>query len=622
MKLKTIAAMIVMIGLLGGSAPAIVPDPEVPAVPDGPYQTNWDSLTKHPVPEWFRDAKFGIYTHWGVYAVPEFGTEWYPRNMYIDGSPEQKHHQEVYGDLSKFGYKDFIPMFKAEKFNADEWADLFVKAGAKFAGPVAEHHDGFSMWASKVNRWNAKDMGPKRDVVGELTRAIRKRNLKVITSFHHAFNIYGYYTAKEGWDTGNPEYADLYGQIKDRKTAHDRWLVKMIEVIDAYQPDQLWFDFCIRNIPDDYKQKMAAYYYNRAAEWGREVIITRKGMDLPLGVGVLDIERGREGALTDYLWQTDDSVAWNSWCYVKNLDVKSAVEMVHELIDIVSKNGILLLNVAPKSDGTIPDDQKELLLEMGRWLDVNGEAIYGTRPWKIFGENPKEGDSGSASDASSVEIRFTRKGNDVYAICLGWPEKKLLINTLRVQKADPSAKITLLGYGEPLPFEINEQKQALVEFPNPAEDKRPSKYAYTLKLTGFELGVGEFYSKMILPADKAVLDGGKIKLENKGDDPNIGYWDNGNDSVHWLLKVPEAGTYSVRGVFAAGAGASRLKLSAEGPSIVFDVPASSNWSAGSLIDVGELTFDKPGIHHVILSAADPSTWKPVNVWELRLAPKD
>jgi alpha-L-fucosidase len=478
----------VVMGLIGGTASAAeIPYPVIPPVPQGPYQTTWDSLTKHPVPDWFKDAKFGIYTHWSAYSVPEFGNEWYPRNMYIEGSAEFKHHQATYGDQSKFGYKDFIPMFKAEKFNAEEWADLFAKAGAKFAGPVAEHHDGFSMWAGKVNRWNAKDMGPKRDVVGELAKALRKRDIKLITSFHHGFNIQGYYTAKEGWDTGDPEYADLYGQFKDKKLAYDRWLAKIIEVIDDYRPDQIWFDFCLGPIPDEYKQKMAAYYYNRAAEWGKEVIITRKGADLPVGVGALDIERGRMDHLADFLWQTDDSVARNSWGYVKNLDVKPPAELVHELIDIVSKNGVLLLNVAPKSDGTISDVQKELLLEMGRWLDVNGEGIYGTRPWKIFGESPNPNAPASAQDVSTQEIRFTCKGEDLYAICLAWPEKKLLINSVRVNGDKPSGKITLLGFDKPLPFNVNEQKQLIVEFPDLAPDKRPCKYAYTLKLTGFEL---------------------------------------------------------------------------------------------------------------------------------------
>ncbi|HJN18987.1 MAG TPA: alpha-L-fucosidase, partial [Armatimonadota bacterium] len=358
------------------------------------YDATWDSLSKHPVPEWFADAKFGIYAHWGAYSVPAFGSEWYARNMYQSKSGVHKHHLANWGDPSEFGYKDFIPMFTAPRFDAEEWADLYERSGAKFAGPVAEHHDGFSMWASDVNRWNVGDMGPRRDVTGELVAALRKRGLKIITSFHHAFNIQGYYAAEEGWDTADPRYGDLYGKFEDPAEAHDRWLAKIVEVIDAYQPDQIWFDFGLAKIPDDYKTRMAQYYYGKEREWGKPVIITRKGDHLPDGVGVLDIERGKMEEKPDFLWQTDDSVSTNSWCHVENLNVKPAEELVHELIDIVSKNGVLLLNVAPHADGSIPDDQQKLLIGIGDWLRVNGEAIYGTRPWAIHGEGPNLFDRG------------------------------------------------------------------------------------------------------------------------------------------------------------------------------------------------------------------------------------
>ncbi|MHC4520083.1 MAG: alpha-L-fucosidase, partial [Planctomycetota bacterium] len=360
----------------------------------GPWKTNWDSLTQHEIPEWFQDAKLGIYAHWGVYSVPAYGSEWYPRNMYRKDSGVYKHHVAKYGDQSKFGYKDFVPDFTAEKFDAEAWAELYARAGARFAGPVAEHHDGFSMWASKVNRWSVGGMGPKRDITGELVRALRRRDIKIITSFHHAFNIQGYYTTAEGWDTADPKYADLYGQFEDQTLAHDRWLVKLKEVIDAYQPDQIWFDFGLQKIPDDYKQRMAAYYYNHEARWGRPVIITRKGTHLPDGVGALDIERGKMSGMGEELWQTDDSVATNSWCHVEGLKLKPAEELVHELIDIVSKNGVLLLNISPKADGTIPGGQREQLLAIGDWLRVNGEAIYATRPWKFHGEGPHLFDRG------------------------------------------------------------------------------------------------------------------------------------------------------------------------------------------------------------------------------------
>ncbi len=464
----------------------------------GQWRPDWNSLSKHEIPEWFRDSKLGIYAHWGVYSVPAFGNEWYPRNMYRQGNPTFKHHVEKYGGPSKFGYKDFIPQFTAGKFDADAWADLYARAGAKFAGPVAEHHDGFSMWASKVNRWNAADMGPKQDITGELARALGERDVKVITSFHHAFNVQGYYTPGEGWDTADPRYADLYGQFEDRTLAYDRWLVKLKEVIDAYRPDQIWFDFGLQKVPDDYKRRMVAYYYNQEAKWGKPVIITRKGTHLPEGVGVLDIERGKMSGMADELWQTDDSVATNSWCYVDELKLKPAEELVHELIDIVSKNGVLLMNVSPKVDGTIPEDQRELLLAIGEWLKVNGEAVYATRPWKFHGEGPHLFDRGRglgkiAQDQIrfvAEDIRYTQSkcGKYLYAIALGLPRGKLTLTAVKVNAAGPDAEISLLGHGK-VDYTLNDEKQPVLDVGDLSAADAPCRFAYSFKLKDFDLDI-------------------------------------------------------------------------------------------------------------------------------------
>jgi len=463
-------------------------------VAQGPYKANWDSLARQETPEWFKDAKFGIYAHLGVYCVPAYGSEWYPRNMYRSKGGVYDHHVKAYGGPIKFGYKGFIPKFKLARFDPAQWAQLYKDAGAKFAGPVAEHHDGFSMWASKVNRWNAADMGPKRDVAGELLSEIRKRGLRTITSFHHGFNIAGYYPALKGADTSDPNYADLYGYLllKDRTLPEKRWLVKIKEVIDAYQPDQIWFDFGLGKIPDEYKQKFCAYYYNRAKAWGKSVVITRKSDKyLAKGVGELDIERGRMKDIGKEAWQTDDATAYNSWCWVQGLRVKPAEEIVHELIDIVSKNGVLLLNVCPKSDGTISDDQQQLLHEMGKWLKVNGEAIYATRPWLVYGEGPttmaKGGGFVKMGKHTAGDIRYTRsKDNKVlYAIALGWPEGKLTLSSVLVTDKADGARIELLGYEKPLEFEVNQARHPVIEVPSLEAGKRPCRYAYAFKLTGF-----------------------------------------------------------------------------------------------------------------------------------------
>lgn len=415
------------------------------------YKANWKSLKKHnPAPDWFRDAKFGIYCHWGVYCVPAFANEWYPRNMHNKSSEEYKHHVQKYGEPTKFGYHDFVPMFKAEKFNADEWAELFEKAGARFAGLVAEHHDGFSMWDSDLTPWNAVDTGPKRDLTGELATAIRKHGMKFVTTFHHARNnLYqiergrtkrwtGHYQfAKKYFPSllDDPNRAILYGYVP-RKKFLQMWKGKLIEVVDKYQPDLIYFDSWLNEIPDKYKTAFLAYYFNKANKLGKEVVVTYKQKDLPPEVGVVDYEKGRTNRLTDYVWLTDETVSMGSWCYTEDLQIKGPAEILHVLIDIVSKNGQLMLNISPKADGTIPDNQKQVLLGIGDWLKKHGEAIYETRPFVNFGEGPTR--LRSAGQFVEMEggytvrdIRYTRKGDTVYAIVLGWPgENKQVTMTM------------------------------------------------------------------------------------------------------------------------------------------------------------------------------------------------
>jgi alpha-L-fucosidase len=498
------AGPLILLGLLCGSVTAQDPDIKAQLADidqfnaNGDWSADWKSLTKHEIPEWFRDSKLGIYAHWGVYSVPAFGSEWYPRNMYRKGSGPFKHHVQKYGGPAKFGYKDFVPQFTAENFDAEKWAELYALSGAKFAGPVAEHHDGFSMWSSKINRWNVGEMGPKRDITGELVTALRKRDIKIIASFHHAFNIQGYYTVSEGWDTADPAYADLYGQFTDQTLAHDRWLIKLKEVIDAYQPDQIWFDFGLQKIPDIYKQKMAAYYYNHESTWDKQVIITRKGTHLPEGVGALDIERGKMSGMGKDLWQTDDSVATNSWCYVEGLNLKPPVELVHELIDIVSKNGVLLLNVSPKADGAIPDDQRDLLLAIGNWLKVNGEAIYATRVWKFHGEGPNLFDRGRglgkiAQDQvpfAAEDIRYTQSkdGKTLFAISLGLPKDQLTLTAVKVNAVGDDAVVSMLGRGK-LDFEVNDKKQLVIDVADLSAENAPCKFAYSFKLAGLDFDI-------------------------------------------------------------------------------------------------------------------------------------
>ncbi len=447
------------------------------------YEESWESLARHnEEPEWFQDAKLGIYFHWGVYSVPAYRTEWYPRNMHFEGSAEYNHHVETYGHPSEFGYHDFVPMFEAEHFDPEEWASLFVKAGARFAGPVAEHHDGFSMWDSEITPWNAADKGPKRDITGELEKAFDEQGLKLITTFHHARNLQRYkdkpdekhfgashYPLVEGMPPAqdDPELNYLYGNIPEDQWLEEVWFGKLKEVIDKYQPDIMWFDSWLDQIPEEYQQKFCAYYLNEAEKWDKEVVIVRKQDDLPLDVSVDDLEKSRKNELGEKVWMTDETVSTGSWCYTENLQIKPPEDVLHVLIDIVSKNGVLLLNISPKADGTIPDDQRNVLLTMGEWLDQFGESIYETRPWYTYGEGPTKEPEGHFNNHqeflkikySAKDVRYTTKDNVIYATILGWPGANREI-TLEAFSSDqwpePKSiqKVSLLGCNDKIDYEM------------------------------------------------------------------------------------------------------------------------------------------------------------------------
>ena len=469
------------------------------------YKSEWESLKKHVTPQWFQNAKFGIYCHFGAYCVPAFKNEWYSHWMYIDtvawGNNYFQHHLKTYGPLDKFGYKDFIPMFKAEKFDADEWADLFQKAGAQFAGPVTEHADGFAMWNSKLTKWNAAQMGPKRDIVGELSKAIRKRNMKFIATFHHQWKYGWYPTWDKHTDASNPDLEDLYGpevpkgtfEMPEQKTNplpdkkfNDEWLAKIQEVIDNYNPDLIYFDSKMSIIQESTRLDMLSYYYNQAVTKKQDVVVTFKSHDLAEGSAVIDMERSRMAEKKPYPWLTDDSIDWNTWCDVSDPHYKSANRIIDFMIDVISKNGCVLLNITPKANGEIPQPVKERLLEIGAWLKINGEAVYGTHPWKIYGEGlfkVVEGHLNEQVNADNTveDIRFTQKGNSLFVFVLDWPTSDVMIRSLGKKAALLDKKVKrmeLLGSNAEIKWEIADEAMKIT-FPK----VKPCENAYVLKLT-------------------------------------------------------------------------------------------------------------------------------------------
>jgi alpha-L-fucosidase len=464
------------------------------------YEATWESLKQYTIPEWYQNGKFGIFIHWGLYCVPAFGNEWYPRHMYVQGTPEFKHHVETYGPQDKFGYKDFIPMFKAEKFDPNQWVDLFKRAGARFVVPVAEHHDGFCMYDSALTRWNAAKMGPKRDIVGELAAATRKQGLVFGVSSHRIEHWFFMNGGREfPSDVQDPAYADFYGPAmpmldKDFSQADqkprpdgkhlDDWLARTCELVDKYQPQLVWFDWWINQIAAaPYLQKFAAYYYNRGEEWGKGVAINYKYVAYEEGTAVLDIERGQLKDIRPMLWQNDTSVSKNSWGYIQNQDYKTSTSIIGDLVDVVSKNGALLLNIGPKADGTIPEPEQKMLLEIGDWLKVNGEAIYDSRPWRVYGEGPTEVTEGAFTDTkrssfTGQDIRFTTNGGCLYAIVMDWPGSETVIRSLKPEVgAGKIARVSLLGMDGSLNWK-QDAEGLKVQMP----DQKVGAHAYTLKI--------------------------------------------------------------------------------------------------------------------------------------------
>jgi alpha-L-fucosidase len=464
----------------------------------GPYSATWESVSKHQPPDWYRDAKLGIGMHWGLYAVPAHASEWYVRHMY--GTEDVvKWHQEHFGPQDKFGYKDFIPLFTAAKFNADEWAQLFKDAGARYVMPTAEHHDGFAMWDSALTKYDAKDMGPHRDLIGELATAVHKAGMKFGVTNHRVehFNFINplpevaALLKEKKADLYDPAWQDFYWVADRSPAAHTRflndWVKRNYELIDKYHLDTLWWDNGINSRAyDPLKLAVFAHFYNRAAAEGREVTMLTKG-EASLGGHVQDYERWSRAPkeISDKPFEVHDSPSYR-WGYLEddatlNRYWKPAA-VVDELIEAVCRNGNLLLNLSPRADGTIPEQEVEMLRTLGRWLRVNGEAIYATRPWTRLGEGALLLENGKSY--TGADIRFTTKGDTLYAIFMAWPGEEAHIKSLATGAA-PQGRIdsvTVLGDAEELEF-AQDSTGLHVKFP----PTKPGEIAYTLKITGLKL---------------------------------------------------------------------------------------------------------------------------------------
>jgi len=608
-------------------------------VASGSFKGEMDSLKQYQCPDWFRDAKFGMWAHWGPQAVPEMG-DWYAKRMYMPGDAKYKDHLERYGHPSEHGYKDIIPLWKAEKWDPERLMALYKKAGARYFVSMGSHHDNFFLWNSKLHKWNSVNMGPHRDVVGDWQKAAKAQGMRFGVSEHLGASFTWFQPShgsdktgpKAGvpYDGANPQWQDLYhfpaepGDTKWYSTNpkwHQQWYNEIKELVDNYQPDLLYTDggvaFGTNHVVG---LSMIAHLYNTKPD----AVYNCK--QVSGGRWVQDLERGVMPGVQPYPWQTDTSIG--DWYYNKNWKFRPVSWTIHMLCDIVSKNGNLLLNIVQRPDGSLDPEVEQQLADLAVWINIHGEAIYGTRPWLVYGEGVVKTKGGNFKEEfkyTAKDIRFTTKGGALYAIALGWPaEGKLLIKSL----AAPAGKVTdvaLLGSTAKLDWQQTADGLVVTL---PAE--KVSEFTAALKIAGADLKPAPIAETSVivqpdakghykLDANDAELHGDKIKVETKGVHTNIGFWDKPADWASWRVQFDKPGKYKVGIELAALHAGGEFVVEVDGQKINGKSVETGDWDKFQLCAVGGIEIKSAGIHTFSVRPKDAASWKSLNVRAVRVS---
>ncbi len=615
----------------------------------GPFEPKEESLKRYAYPEWFRDAKLGIWSHWGPQAVPMAG-DWYAKHMYVQGHRQYQDHLEKYGHPSKHGYKEIIALWKAEKWDPDRLMAMYRKAGAKYFVSMGSHHDNFYLWNSKLHRWNSVNMGPKRDVVGDWQKAAKSQGLRFGVSEHLGASFTWFQPShgsdKTGalagvaYDGADPALWDLYHfPARAGDTAwysndprwHQQWYDRIRELVDNYQPDLLYTD---GGVPfgNDVGRSMIAHLYNAsAARNGGKTDVVYTCKQQSNGMWVEDLERGVMPGIRPHPWQTDTSIG--DWYYNKNWRYRGTDWVIHMLVDIVSKNGNLLINVVQRPDGSLDPEAEKTLQEMAEWIAINGEGIYGTRPWLVHGEGKVRAKGGHFNEDyryTANDIRFTMKGADtLYAFVMGWPaEKKTVIRSLAKFEGVTGriTRVTLLGHAAELKFTHDAQGLA-IELP----EKQPSQYAVALKISGEDLRgfkpelalpqvpavMADAQGNFTLGADDADLHG-NLRTETRGGRSNIGFWDSASDYAAWKVNFRQPGKFKVMATCATTFAESSFVIEAAGQKIDGKATQTGSWETFAEIELRVVEIKQAGEQMVTIRPRDAASWKAINLRQVRL----